>query len=150
MEKTLTEVCLYLNNFFWRQKREGTIKIVDGTFTADYLKEGQYFRILGSDLNDGVYIYPATDLKDEIFEGSIWSMAVPQAVIDLASDIQAWQEKYGSVDSIAMSPYSSENFGNYGYSKEVGGVDDSGNSKNSWKSIFASRLVPYKRLRGLP
>ena len=150
MEKTLTEICLYLNNFFWRQKREGTIKIVDGTFTADYLKEGQYFRILGSDLNDGVHKYPATDLEDEEFTGSIWSMAVPQAVIDLASDIEAWQAKYGSVDSIAMSPYSSENFGNYGYGKEVGGVDDSGNSKNSWKSIFASRLVPYKRLRGLP
>ena len=147
MEKMLTEIWEYCHNYFWRTKWNVKLTIVDGTFTVDFLKEGQYFRILGSDLNDGVYQYPATDLKDEEFEGQIWSMAVPQAVIDLASDMGAWKEQYGAVDSPAMSPYSSESFGNYSYSK--GGSSSSSASAGSdiW-SAFAARLNPYRKLGG--
>lgn len=153
MEKMLTEICDYLNNYFWRTKRNGTIRIEDGTFVADYLQEGQYFRIVGSVFpeNEGVHKYPATDLKDEIFEGSIWSMAVPQAVIDLASDVEAWKAKYGTVDSPAMSPYTSESFNNYSYSKNAGSSNaDGSNSSNTWQGAFASRLNMWKRLRMLP
>jgi hypothetical protein len=147
MEKMLTEICEYCHNYFWRTKRNVKLTIVDGTFTADFLKDGQYFRILGSDLNDGVHQYPATDLKDEEFEGEIWSMAVPQVVIDLASDIEDWMTQYGAVDSPAMSPYSSESFGNYSYSK--GGSSSSSASAGSdiW-SAFAARLNPYRKLGG--
>jgi hypothetical protein len=149
MEKTLTELCEYLNNYFWRVKRNVKITISDGTFNVDFLKEGQYFRILGSDLNDGVYQYPVSDLKDEIFVGSIWSMAVPQSVIDLANDIEEWQSKYGSVESDAMSPFNSESFGNYSYSKD-GSASGSGSvSPNSWQSVFKSRLNPWRRLRNI-
>lgn len=152
MEKTLTEICEYLNNYFWRTKRLGKITISGGTFTADYLKEGQYFRIIGSvyPQNNGVHIYPATGLHDEEFEGSIWSMAVPQAVIDLASDIDAWKAKYGAADSAAMSPFNSESFGIYSYSKDSGSSSSNGVSANSWQAVFAARLDPYRRLRGLP
>lgn len=147
MEKTLTELCTYLNNFFWRDKRKGKITISGGTFTASYLKEGQYFRIVGSVFpeNEGVHKYPATDLKDEEFIGQIWSMAVPQTVIDIASDVSAWQAKYGSVNSLAMSPFNSESLGNYSYSKGSNGSDASGNSANSWQAAFASRLSPYRK-----
>lgn len=150
MEKTLTELCEYLNNYFWRTKRNVKLTISDGSFTADYLQSGQYFRIVGSVFNDGVYQYPVSDLKDETFSGSIWSMAVPQTVIDLASDISDWKEKFGSVNSPAMSPYNSESFGNYSYSKSTGSADSNGNNANSWQSAFASRLAPYRRLRGIP
>lgn len=152
MEKTLTELCEYLNNFFWRDKRKGKITISGGTFTADYLKEGQYFRIVGSVFpeNEGVHKYPATDLKDEEFIGYIWSMAVPQAVIDLANDIDTWQAKYGSADSPAMSPFNSESFGIYNYSKGSGSSDGTGVSGSSWQGVFATRMEPYRRLRGLP
>lgn len=148
MEKTLYEVCEYLNNFFWRQKITSKFKIEDGAIDVPALKDGQYFRIVGSILNDGVYVYPTTDLKDEEFEGAIWSMVVPQTIIDLASDIKAWQDKYGTVDSEAMSPFNSESFGNYSYSK--GSASSSSDNPNSWQSVFASRLAPYRRLRGLP
>lgn len=152
MEKTLTEICEYLNNYFWRTKRKGMITISGGTFTADYLQNGQYFRIIGSVFpeNNGVHKYPATDLHDEVFEGAIWSMAVPQAVIDLASDIKTWQEKYGSADSVAMSPFNSESYGIYSYSKDSGSSSSDGVNGNSWQAIFAARLSPYRRLRGLP
>lgn len=147
MEKMLTEICEYCHNYFWRTKRNVKLTIVDGTFTADFLKDGQYFRIIGSIFNDGVHQYPATDLNDEEFEGQIWSMAVPQAVIDLASDMEAWKQRYGAVDSPAMSPYSSESFGNYSYSK--GGSSSSSASAGSdiW-SAFAARLNPYRKLGG--
>ena len=81
MELILTEVCEYLNNYFWEKKVSGNFTISDGAIDAIGLKEGQYFRIVGSTFNDGVHVYPAHDLKDEEFNGSVWAMAVPQAVI---------------------------------------------------------------------
>lgn len=151
MEKALTELCAELNNYFWRQKIQGTFKIEDGTFANDHLKDGQYFRVIGSIFNDGVYKYPASGMTDEEFEGAIWSMAVPQAVIDLASDIADWQELYGKSDSEAMSPYSSESFGNYSYSK--GSISSGGagaSNPNSWQAVFSTRLAKWRRLRGMP
>lgn len=150
MEKTLTEICEELNNYFWRTKRTGKFTISGGTFTADYLQTGQYFRIIGSVFNDGVHKYPATDLHDEEFNGAIWSMAVPQTVVDLAAEVKSWQDKYGSINSPVMSPFNSESFGIYSYNKGSNGTDDSGNNANSWQAAFASRLSPYKRVRGIP
>ena len=149
MEKMLTEVCAELNNYFWRDKRNMKLKIVGGTFNCDFLQNGQYFRIVGSIFNDGVHKYPATDLHDEEFDGSIWSMAVPQAVIDLASDIDAWQTQYGGVNSPAMSPFASESFGNYSYSKGSAASGASSGNSNSWQAVFASRLNKWRRLRNL-
>ena len=150
MEKVLTELCGYLNNYFPREKKAVKLAIVNGTFTADFLQRGQYFRIVGSLFNDGVHKYPATHLHDEVFEGFIWSMAVPATVVDLASDIKEWQTKYGSVDSEAMSPFTSESFGNYSYSKGSASASSETGNPNSWQTAFASRLSPFRRLRGLP
>lgn len=151
MEKVLTELCDYLNNYFWRTKIQGNFAISDGSLTIDSLKEGQYFRIVGSIFNDGIHQYPASDLQDEEFEGAIWSMAVPQTVIDLASDIGAWIEQYGTVDSEAMSPFASESFGNYSYSKGTSSSSSGGtDNPNSWQSVFATRLNKWRRLRGMP
>ena len=148
MDKTMTDICDYLNNYFVKSRRDVKLTISGKTFSADYLQNGQYFRIVGSVFNDGVHKYPATDLVDETFEGSIWAMAVPQAVIALSSEIKSWQDKYGSYDSEAMSPFASESFGNYSYSKGTVSGSASGNP-NSWQSAFASRLAPYRRLRGI-
>lgn len=150
MEKTLTELCGYLNNYFWRSKHSVHLAISGGTFTVDFLQKGQYFRIVGSVFNDGVHKYPATDLVDEEFNGSIWSMAVPQTVIDLSSEISEWQEKYGSVNSAAMSPFTSESFGNYSYGKGSATASSETGNPNGWQTVFASRLSPFRRLRGLP
>ena len=55
MEKMLTEICDYLNNYFWRLKIVGEFKIENGSITVEQLKDGQYFRIVGSLFNDGVH-----------------------------------------------------------------------------------------------
>ena len=149
MERMLTEICEYLNNYFWRQKINGKFTISDGTFTSSYLKEGQYFRILGSLFNDGVYKYPATDLTDETFEGQIWSMAVPPTVVALTNEIEQWQAKYGGIDSNAMSPFTSESFGNYSYSKSVSTTASGSTASNSWQSVYANRLNKWRKLRNI-
>jgi len=147
MELILTEICEYLNNYFWEKKISGNFTISDGAIDAVGLKDGQYFRIIGSTFNDGVHIYPATDLKDEEFEGSIWAMAVPATVIAIASDIKEWQTKYGGADSDAMSPFTSESFAGYSYSKSGSGNANSG-SNITWQDVFGGRLNKYRKLRG--
>ena len=147
MELILTEICEYLNNYFWEKKISGNFTISDGAIEAIGLKNGQYFRIIGSTFNDGVHIYPATKLTDEEFEGSIWAMAVPQTVIAIASDIKDWQTLYGSADSSAMSPFNSESFAGYSYSKSGSGNANSG-SNTTWQDVFGGRLNKYRKLRG--
>ncbi len=147
MELILTEVCEYLNNYFWEKKNSGNFTISDGAINAIGLKEGQYFRIVGSTFNDGVHVYPANDLKDEEFNGSVWSMAVPQTVIAIVSDISEWQTKYGNIDSEAMSPFASESFAGYSYSKSGSG-NANGGSNITWQDVFGGRLNKYRKLRG--
>lgn len=147
MDLILTEVCEYLNNYFWEKKIVGKFLIHDGDISINGIKEGQYFRIIGSTFNDGVHIYPATDLKDEEFTGSIWTMAVPATVIAISSDIGKWQDEYGSADSAAMSPFNSESFSTYSYSKSGSGNANSG-SNITWQDVFGGRLNKYRKLRG--
>ena len=150
MELLLTEMCDYLNNYFWVTKIEGTFAIENGTITVSGLKNGQYFRILGSTFNDGVHKYPIdtekAPLTDETFKGSVWLMAVPATVISLADEIKAWQAVNGKADSDAMSPFTSESFAGYSYSK--GGGGSSGGSCVTWQDAFAGRLNKYRKLRG--
>ena len=148
-ENTIFEVCQYLKNWFDRNqiKYLGNITISNGALSETYgLKAGQYFRIIGSTLNnDGVYQYPITILTDETFSGAIWGMSLPKAFIALLNDIEAWKTKYASVDSAAMSPYTSESFGGYSYSKS-GNVSGSGVS-GTWQTAYAARLNIYRRIR---
>ena len=146
----LSELCRELKNWFDKRRYFGIFEIENGEFVdVDYLQVGQYFRIVGSVFNDGVYEYtgePIADLKDEQFQGAIWALAIPNEVISLSKDIAAWQAKYGSVDSQAMSPFNSESFGGYSYSKSAGGSGSGANS-NSWQAAFADRLNMWRKIR---
>lgn len=147
MELILTEICDYLNNYFVDEKLTGTFTISGGTFTNANLKNGQYFRIVGSVFNDGVWKYPASQMTNETFKGEIWAMAVPQTVIAIASDISAWQAAYGGATSSAMSPFNSESFAGYSYSKSGSG-NANGGSNITWQDAFGGRLNKYRKLRG--
>ena len=151
----LSEICLYLKNWFDfnQPKYIGRFKIAKNTIS--YLggkdmdiQENQYFRIVGSVFNDGVYKNDDNlVLVDEEFTGDVWLMAVPDAVISLSAEIDDWQAKYGGVDSENMSPYQSESFGGYSYSKSSGGnTDASGSSVGTWQSVFGARLRRYKKI----
>ena len=68
----LTELCAELRNYFVVSIHEGTFTIDGGKIAPlDFIQENQYFRIVGSVFNDGVYQNTADlVLTDEIFSGS--------------------------------------------------------------------------------
>lgn len=152
------QICKYLRNWFEAEKLFGTFAISNGVITyadgkALPLLNGQYFRIIGSVFNDGVFQYPPLtnpepSLKDETFEGAVWAMAVPQDILDLADEIAEWVSKYGGADSTVNSPYSSESFDGYSYSKASGGGSGSASapSAGDWRSVYGSRLADWRRL----
>ena len=138
----LEQVLMHLKNWFLVPGgiHEGTYTIEDGGITLPFLENGQYFRICGSVFNDGLHQYPASDLKAETFEGNVWALAVPQAVIDLATEIEAWQTKNGDA---SVSPYQSESFGGYSYSKAT---DSASGGAVTWQSAFRSRMNAWRKL----
>ena len=132
----LTELCKEIRNWFETDKVFNTFTIENHTIDlSDFVQDGQYFRIVGSVFNDGVYQYP-----DETFDGAIWPMAVPSAVVELESEIGEWVGKYGAVVS---SPYVSESWMGYSYSKPSG--DANGNS-TTWQNAFAKRLNQWRKI----
>lgn len=146
----LTEICQYLHNWFNRKpdgsdypKYSGVFEIVNGELDMDDLAEGQYFRILGSLFNDGVHKF-GDALTDETFDGEIWSMGIPQDVVKRAEVISEWMEKYGGADSTAMSPYQSESFDGYSYSKQQGSSASGGGV--NWQSVFGADLAPWRKV----
>ena len=144
----------HLNNWFPAPggKHTGTFEIVSGVLRADFLREGQYYRVKGSAMNDGLHQYGATASgengtenadsfggRDEVFEGEVWALAIPRAVIALAEEIAAWREKNPETDKV------SESFGGYSYARgtgPAGGTSPAG----GWQAAFAARLSPYRRM----
>lgn len=156
----LTEICGYLKNWFVVHQCYGDFVISDDDITyADGtelpLQDGQYFCISGSIFNDGIHLKSsflaepeqsglALPLRDEVFNGTVKCMAVPQDLIYVAGEIKKWSDKYGGADSPAKSPYNSESFGGYSYSKSSGSGADG--SAGSWQGVFASSLNRYRKL----
>lgn len=175
MSRAMTEICAYLKNWFDRDQKKITAKfaIVDGVITDESgnsiglvtednditetngdsvgLLPNQYFRIIGSLLNDGVWKYQGDGddtirLRDETFTGTIWFMAVPPAVEAIAAEVHDWMAKYDNIDSPSMSPYTSESFGGYSYSKSGGSSGTGSDFGGGWQSVFSGRLRPWKKI----
>ena len=138
----LEQVLMNIRNWFTVEGgiHSGTFSIKDGGITLPFLVDGQYFRIIGSVFNDGLHQYPATNLVDEKFSGAIWALAIPPAVVDLADEIQKWQGKNGEV---ASSPFSSESFGGYSYSKAT---DAETGGSVTWQSAFKKQLSAWRKI----
>lgn len=160
----LTELCSLLRNYFLRDYSCPDSSFFHGSYTISggkmqalpFLQEGQYYRIIGSVFNDGVWQYrdperqsdfrseTAPQLTDETFAGTIWAMCVPPAFLALAAEIEEWTA--ANADAL-NSPYQSESFGGYSYSKASGGgVGGSGSVAYGWQDQFATRLAQYRRL----
>lgn len=138
----LEQLLTYLGNWFALRVWRGSFTVSGGELVEDVgLQDSQWFRIRGSVFNDGLHQFPAGDLVDEGFEGQVWALAVPAAVVELAERIEAWQEAYGDA---AASPYQSESFGGYSYSK--GGSGESGAATSTWQAAFAAELRRWRKL----
>lgn len=139
----LEEVLNHLHNWFQLEVYPGTYTIEGGSITLPCLLPGQYFRIVGSVFNDGLHQYgPQMEvLRDEAFHGAVWALAIPKPVVELAGDIAAWQAKYKDT---VESPYTSESFGGYAYSKASGAGDSTGSG--GWQAAFRARLNTYRKV----
>ena len=139
----LEQVLMNIRNWFTVDGgiHSGTFTIKDGGITLPFLADGQYFRICGSVFNDGLHQYNVLDLVDETFTGTIWALAIPKAVIELADEIGKWQEKNGES---ASSPFSSESFGGYSYSKST---DAETGGAVTWQSAFKQQLSAWRKIR---
>lgn len=144
MNDLLEEICGYLRNWFIVSDgiHRDNYTVLNGELTLPFLKTGQYYRILGSVFNDGIHEYgePSDLLTDESFDGTVQALAIPAALINIANEISEWTAK--NTDTIE-SPYQSESFGGYTYSK----ASDSASSGGlSWRAVFAPRLARWRKL----
>ena len=135
----LDEILAEIRNYFVVKVHSGDFEVIGGKLSPlDFLQNGQYFRIVGSVINDGVYRYPYSGLTDETFSGEIWALAVPPTLIALAADIEEYEKKAKET----VSPYTSESFGGYSYTKAT----DSNGSPLSWEKVFAKRLNKWRKI----
>ena len=144
----LEQLMLFLHNWFDRERVSGTYTIADGALTGvSFLLPGQYYRIRGSVFSDGLHKYgeeTVGELTDETFTGEVWALAPPKAVLDLADEVAAWVNQYGAA---ANSPYASESFGGYSYSKATGSANTAGGaSTGTWQGVFANRLNAWRKV----
>jgi len=148
---TLTELCQECKNWFVREKRTGTFRVEGGQLAAPFLQDGQYYRIIGSVFSDGVHKHnDEHDLlsHDEVFTGEVWSLGLPAAFIKLADDIDAWRAKNEGVNSLNMSPFQSESFSGYSYTKAGSQRQSSnGSTSQTWQNMFSKRINMWRKIR---
>lgn len=139
----LEQICAFIHNFFVAKTYTGTFTISGGTLTVDGLVEGQYIYINGSRFNDGVCQYGVDELQDETFDGEVRDMRPPKSFLNLAEEIETWQQKYGAA---TQSPFQSEGFNGYNYSKGTA-TDASGKSVPvTWQTTFGPYLNHWRKL----
>lgn len=133
----LEQILAYLHDDFAKQtlpEQEWTI--TDGTMEVPGALSGQYVRIIGSVLNDGVYQYPLTGLTDETFTGTVRLLKIEKAVLEKVPEIEAWCKKN------QPTAFTSESFGGYSYSKATG----ANGVAAGWQDVFKAQLAPYRKM----
>lgn len=147
----LTQICQYLRNWFDKKedgrsypKYSGDFIIDDGEIGLD-VASGTYIRIMGSLHNDGVYCMGDGGLTDETFNGEVWVMSIPKPVINAAIWAESWLAINGGADSAANSPFTSESFGGYSYSKSAGASGGNGASVFE-QAYMINALAPWRKI----
>lgn len=103
------------------------------------LADGQWCDVAGSALNDGLHQAGAGGLLDDEFEGTVTPLRVPRELLDLVSEIEAWQAAQGAMGG----PYASESFGGYSYSRAT---DPATGLPMTWEAAFRTRLSRWRKL----
>jgi len=143
----LSDICASIRNYFTydSDKHPGTYKVQGGVLVPSVEFLTDYYAIFGSRKNNGVHKVTDMLVDEGEFRGSVWVMSVPADFLALVEEIKAWQTKYGSLESEAMSPFNSESFGGYSYSKGSGGASGGSGAGASWQDVFGSRINRWRR-----
>lgn len=137
----LDEIMAHLRNYFVKNVYTSRFEIKDGVIVSPssiQVADGQYIKIVGSVFNDGVHIWPPSEMTDEIFDGEIWALAVPPALVALAEDIKVYEDS----DMAKQSAYKSESFAGYSYTKNT----NADGTPISWQKAFAKKLNRWRKL----
>ena len=143
---TLSDFCYELHNWFEQSKHFDEFTIENGALQdASFLKQGQYFRIVASTFNDGVYQYPTNELIDETFAGAVWAMAVPPSALALFNTIKEWDSQYGN-NADNYSPYTSEAM--HHYSRTFATYTNSNGEivRPTWQAVFRKELNKWRKI----
>jgi len=129
-----------INNYFYKFYEVGEYEIIDSTLQVkgEYFK-GQYIRIEGSTLNDGVHlvtkvdndIITVSDLTTEGFEGTISSLAIPKDVLSVIPRLEQFNNDNKPSNIV------SESFGTYSYSMK---------QESTWWDAFKGELMQYRKM----
>lgn len=141
----LSRICARLKNHFLRDKYEGTFTLVSGIAPLDNLLDGQYFVIVNSNLNNGVFQNTAESLakiQPETFTGRIWTMSVPVDFLELVEDIDQLNAKIEELGLLDKG-YASETFGGYTYSLQSGAPA----YMQEWLNRINSGMSMYQKMR---
>lgn len=150
----LEQVMRHVRNYFIKDSHAGHFVVQGGVMSPhDFLIDGQKFFVTGSVFSDGVYTYhnsgicndddtEEVSLPDEEFNGIVYALVVPPAFVALVRQIEEWVSKFGDV---VNSPYQSESFNGYSYSK-LTGVNNSGSGSMTWESTFRSDLNKWRKV----
>ena len=114
----MEEILNYINNYFAVSKEENNFNINNNVIQVrgKYL-QGQYIKLEGSILNDGIYkvetlvdnTITIVGAINEEFEGVIYGLAIPKDILEITNKFEEQKEK------IVNSIYDSESFGEYSY-----------------------------------
>jgi len=160
MDVTLAMVCAEIKNWFYLYDDEGKPIFQKGDYSIGgehispveiMLLPGQYIRIIGSVLNDGVYLIPEDGgagsysyllegSRNEEFKGYLIPMAVPLDFIVLVDEIKTYQDK--SAQDQNSGAVTSESFSGYSYTKAT----TLSGAAVSWREVFSSRLGVYRKM----
>lgn len=150
---TLERVLSHIHNWFVRETFEVRNCEISGSVlpvsVTSKMIEGQWYRIEGSYLNDGLHLNPDTHLKNETFDAVVSLLAIPRPLLAVCEDIQAWISDYSQARAkMAGNPYQSESFGGYSYSfrGDISGDASSGGGPNGWQAAFASELNAWRKM----
>jgi len=145
--ENITKLMRECNNYFASWGEYGNYKVENNVLEVrgTYFK-GQYVRVMGSIMNDGVYKVESyvdskitlQNLTDEEFCGYIYSLSVPKDFIFLSEQI----EEYTSSIDIKKINITSESFNNYSKSIATG----QNGSVLKWQDIFNGDIQVYKKI----
>lgn len=148
----LEDVLWHIHNFFvYDTDIVDGCAISEGALPASVtssMLEGQWYRIRGSILNDGIHQHPASDLTDETFDGEIDTLVIPKPLLRVVEEIQDYIARNAdAIQTAQSSPYQSESFGGYSYTirGDLAGNTASG-GLTGWQAAYAGRLNPWRKM----
>lgn len=156
----LNEVMNNINNHFALDRtteqlhgyEDGEFTLIGGTITVkNKYVVGQYIAITGSILNNGVYrvekfedgviTIKESDVNDkmwgETFDGTIYSLRVPESFIQLVEKIKTFTESnLGKSSNITSASFGIQS---YSFGTDSNGV------RAGWQTVFAPDLNAHRR-----